>query len=93
MFVTYAVQVSVYCELTWISVNTLRLLENGEHVVNNIFKCIFFNVDYDNSMEILLQFVPRGPINNMSALVKVIVRCQIGVEQFPEPMTTMIHNA
>ena len=84
---------SVYCELTWISVNTLRLLENGEHVVNDIFKYIFFNVDYDNSMEILQKFVPRGPINNMSALVEVIVRCQIGVEQFPEPMTTMIHNA
>ena len=39
---------------------------------NNIFKCIFLNENVSISIKISLKFVPKGPINNTSALVQVI---------------------
>ena len=43
-------------------VNTLRPRQDGCHFADNIFKCIFLNENI--SIEISLEFVPKGPINN-----------------------------
>ena len=40
---------------------------------DEIFKCIFVNNDIWISIsKILLKFVPRGPINNILALVQIL---------------------
>ena len=44
--------------------------QNG-HFSDDIFKCIFMNDNVWISIEILLKFVPRGPINNILALVQI----------------------
>ena len=52
------------------------LLQNGCHFPDNIFKCIFLNENVWISIKILLKFVPKGPINNMAALVQIMARWQ-----------------
>ena len=49
--------------------NTLRLRQNGRHFVDDILKSIFLNENVWISIEISLKFVPKGPINNIPALV------------------------
>ena len=53
-------------------VNTLRLRQNGRHFTDDIFKCILLNEDEWISTKISLKFVPKGPINNIPALVHII---------------------
>ena len=43
--------------------------QNGRHFADNIFKCIFVNENVRIPIEVSLKFVPKGPINNISALV------------------------
>ena len=49
--------------------NTLRPTQNGRHFPDEIFKCIFMNENVRISIEISLKFIPKGPINNILALV------------------------
>ena len=48
---------------------TLRPRQNGRHFADDIFKCIFLNENDWSPVKILLKFVPKGPINNIPALV------------------------
>ena len=60
---TYVVQ-------TYLLINTLRPRQNGRHFTDDIFKCIFL---YENAwipIWISLNVVPKGPINNIPALVQ-----------------------
>ena len=70
----------------WI-INTLRPRQNGQHFPDNIFQCIFVN----DSVWILntswLKFVHRGPIDNNTALVHIMVGRQTGDKSLSEPMT------
>ena len=50
-------------------VNTLRLRQNGRHFADDTFKRIFLNNNIIISIKISLKFVPKGPINNIPALV------------------------
>ena len=45
-------------------VNTLRPGQNGRHVTDDSFKCIFLNDNWFNLIKSSLKFVPKGPINN-----------------------------
>ena len=49
--------------------NTLRPRQTGRHFADDTFKCIFVNEYIRISIKISLKFVPRGPINNIPALV------------------------
>ena len=49
-------------------VNTLRPRQDGRHFPDDTFKHIFLRV----SIKISLKFVPKGPINNIPALVKIM---------------------
>ena len=50
-------------------VNTLRLRQDGRHFADDISKCIFLNENVWIPIEISLKFVPKGPIDNIPALV------------------------
>ena len=48
-----------------IYIHTLRLRQNGRHFADDIFKCIFLNENIWISINISLNFVPKGQINNI----------------------------
>ena len=53
-------------------VNTLRPRRNEQHFADNIFKRVFINENVWISIKISLKFVPKGPINNIPALVQIM---------------------
>ena len=66
--------------------------ENGCHVTDDIFKCIFMNEKYC----ILFfdsKFVPNGPIDKKSALVQVMAWHRTGDKPLSEPMLTQFTDA
>ena len=66
---------------------------------NHIFKCIFLNENVRISIKMSLKFVPKGPIDNMPALVQIMAWCQTGNKPLSEPKvakvtdTNMRHSA
>ena len=50
-------------------INTLRPRQNGRYFADDIFKRIFLNEYVWIVIKISLKFVPKGPINNIPALV------------------------
>ena len=67
-------------------VNILRPRQNGWHFPNNIFKRIFLNENVWISIKISLKFVPKGPINNIPALVQIMAWRRPGDKPLFEPM-------
>ena len=67
-------------------VNTLRPRENGRHFADRIFKCIFLNGNVWIPITISLKFVPKGPINNIPALVQIMAWRRPGDKPLSEPM-------
>ena len=49
--------------------NPLWPRQDGFHFADDIDKCIFVNENILISVEISLKFIPKGPINNIPALV------------------------
>ena len=66
--------------------NTLRPGQNGRHFADDIFKCIFSNENVWISIKISLKFVPKGPINNIPALVQIMVWRRPGDKPLSEPV-------
>ena len=66
--------------------NTFRLRQNGRHFADDIFKCIFLNENIWIAINISLSFVPKGPIDNIPALVQIIVWRRPGDKPLSEPM-------
>ena len=66
--------------------NTLRPRQNGRRFSDDIFKCIFLNENVWISNKISMKFVPKGPINNIPALVQIMAWCQPGDKPLSEPM-------
>ena len=52
--------------------NILRVIQNGSHFADDIFKLIFLYENCCILIEILLKYVAKGPINNMTALAQII---------------------
>ena len=67
-------------------INTLRPRKDGRHFPDDIFKWIFLNEFIWISIEISLKFVPRGPINNIPALVLIMAWRRPGDKPLSEPM-------
>ena len=76
--------------VSWIWFNTLRPRQNGRHFPDNIFKCIFLNENVWISIKISLNFVPRGPINNIPALVQIMAGSRPGDKPLSEPMVVCL---
>ena len=66
--------------------NTLRPRWNEPHFADDIFKRIFFNENVWISIKISLKFVPKGPINNIPALVQIMAWRRSGDKPLSEPM-------
>ena len=72
------------------SVNTLRPRRNGRYFADDIIKCIFFNENVWISIKISLKFVPKGPINNIPALVQIMAWRRSGDKPLSEPMVVSL---
>ena len=59
--------------------------QNGRHLADDIFKCIFVKENYYTSVQISLKFITRGPIDNDSALVQVVAWLQTGTKLLLRP--------
>ena len=66
--------------------NTLRPRQNGRHFADDVFKCIILNGNLWISIKISLKFVPKGPINNIPALVQIMTWRRPGDKPLSEPM-------
>ena len=66
--------------------NTLRPRQDGGHFPDDVFKCIFLNENAWISIKISLRFVPKGPINNILALIQIMAWRRPGDKPLSEPM-------
>ena len=66
--------------------NTLRPRQNGRHLPDDIFKCFFLNENVSIAIKISLKCVPKGPINNIPALVQIMAWRRPGDKPLSEPM-------
>ena len=67
--------------------NTLRPRQDGPHFPDDIFKWIFFiNEDIRISIKSSLKFVPKGPINNSSALFQMMACRRLGERSLSKSM-------
>ena len=74
------------CSHTSTGFNTLRPGQNGRHFADDIFKCIFLNKNVWIPIKISLKFVPKGPINNIPALVQIMAWHRSGDKPLSETM-------
>ena len=70
----------------WTLFNTLRPRQNGGQFPDGIFKCIFQNENISISITMSLNFVPKAPINNISALIQIMAWRRPGDKPLSEPM-------
>ena len=67
-------------------INSLRPRQNGRLFADDVIKCIFLNENVRILIKNSLKFVPKGPINNIPALVQIMAwRCP-GDKPLSEPM-------
>ena len=69
-----------------------KYLTHPLHFAGNLFKCIFVN-EFRMSILILQTFVPKGLLNNKSALVQVMSWRRTADKPLPEPMLTQFTDA
>ena len=75
-----------YPNQRWHNVYSLRPRQNGHHLPDDIFKCIFLNENVGISLKISQKFVPKVPINNTPALVLIMAWRRPGDMPLSEPM-------
>ena len=68
------------------TLNILRPRRNGRHFTDDTFKHIFMNENVRISINISLKFVPKGLINNITALVQIMAWRLLGDKPLSEPM-------
>ena len=66
--------------------NSSRPKQNCRRFADDTFKRIFLNENVRISIKISLKFVPKGPINNISALVQIMAWCRPGGKPLSEPV-------
>ena len=75
-----------------ITINSLRPRENKRHFADDVFKCNFLNENVWIPIKISLKFVPKGPINNIPALVQIMAWRRTGDKPLSEPMKTQFND-
>ena len=70
--------------------NSLRPRQNGCHFADDIFNHIFLNKNVWISIKISLKFVPKGPIDNIAALVQIMAWRRPGDKPLSEPRTVSL---
>ena len=66
--------------------NNLRPRKNGRHFPDDIFNSIFLNENAWTPIKFSLKFVPKGPIDNIPALVQIMAGRRLGGKLLSEPM-------
>ena len=66
--------------------NTLRPRQNASHFADDILKHIFMNQTVSIVIKISLNFIAKGPINNIPALVEIMAWRRPGDKPLSEPM-------
>ena len=66
--------------------------QNGRHLADDMFQCVFLNKNIWMSNEISLKYVPWGLIDNISALVQIMAWRRPGVRPLSELMLTQFTN-
>ena len=67
--------------------------KNGRHLVDDKFKCIFFNENGIISIRNSQKFVPMSPIDNKPAIVLVMAWRRTGDNPLPDPMLAQFTDA
>ena len=70
----------------YLLLNSLRPRQNGRHFADDIFNCISLIENIWIPIKLSLKFVPRGPINNIPALVQIMAWRRLGDKPLSEPM-------
>ena len=68
--------------------NVWKVAQNGCHFADDNFRCIFANENVCILIKISPKFVPKGPIDNNPALVKIMAWHRICDMPLPGPMLT-----
>ena len=71
-------------------ISTLRPRQNGRHFADDTFNCIFVNENVRISINFSLKFVPKGPINNIPALVQIMAWRRPGDKPLSEPVMVSV---
>ena len=79
--------------LTLISVNSFHPGQNGHLFTDDIFICISVNENVCVLVKISLKFVPKCPIYNNAAMVKIMAWCRIDDKPWSETMLTEFTDA
>ena len=74
-------------------INSLKPRQNRRRFADDVFKCNFLNENVRIPIKISLKFVPKGPINNIPALVQVMAWCRTGDKPLSELMMTQFNDA
>ena len=69
----------------WV-INSLRPRQNRRHFADNVFKCNFLYENVWIPIKISLKFVPKGPINNIPAMVQIMAWRRPDNKPLSEPM-------
>ena len=71
----------------WAKCNTLTYWgPNGRYFADDTFKLTFLNENVGISTKISLKFIPKGPINNIAAMVQIMAWCRSGDKPLSEPV-------
>ena len=76
-----------------IVINTMKPEQNGRHFADGIFKCIFLIENLHIWIEISLEYIPEGSMDNNSALVYEMALHQTGNKPLPQPMPIKLYDA
>ena len=70
----------------WYTLNTLRPRQDGRHFADDTFKRIFVKENVRIPIKISLKFIPKGPIDNIPAMVRIMAWRRLGDKPLSEPM-------
>ena len=88
---TLAMQCMFVCAvLHSFNVNILRPSQNGRHFADDTFKRIFMNENVRLSINISLQFVPKGLIYNIPSLVQIMAWRRLGDKLLSKPIVVRL---
>ena len=89
------VKIYGYPILRWVvmagyQVNTLRSRQDGRYFADDVLKWFFLIENVWISLKIPLKFVPKGPVNNIPALVQIMAWRRPGDKPLSEPMLVFL---
>ena len=70
--------------------NTLRPRQNGCHFADDTSECTLLNENVWIFIEIYLKFIPKGPVNDIPALIQIIACCRPDGKPLSELMMVRI---